>query len=411
MKRRALFLAASCLAVVAVAQPPEEEDTDERPYAALQRNVRNLFEAFRGLSDWDTHRELMIESVEKVYARNGWDSEPDMFSLSLIHGVNEIPPWRPQERFETLIQIVSDRYLLDERQEDVLRNTMVREATRMFMRHSGRIAQYAGEAIRTRAAGEPFTPDQVARWVKLAEPVMEDMRSRSAELSTELMAELDPDQQLLLEADMAAFTRRLDGMQEMAQHWANGEWTPEDWGLEDDPIQLGQLQQPPDTVVEGTEQAPANTDFGRPPPRVVEPPRQRPEQVAGDDEAAGDNDPWAQYVRRFIARYRLNNDQRSRAWKIYRDARTRGDHYRRRFGEQIDAARRRLSVSDDEAARARLRNIETQMQASLDRLFEQLRRRLERIPTRAQRRDAAPVPLEEPQPAEKKPVSPRLDGP
>ena len=38
--------------------------------------------------------------------------------------------------------------------------------------------QYSLEAIRTRAAGEPFTPEQVARWVTLARPVMEDAQQR-----------------------------------------------------------------------------------------------------------------------------------------------------------------------------------------------------------------------------------------
>jgi hypothetical protein len=442
-------------AVAAAQPPPPPERRDGRALDALRQNVQKLFGAMRQLSDWDTHRAYIVDAVEKVYARNGWDSEPDAFSLSLIREVSTIPPWSPQERFDKMVQVLSDRYLFDERQEQRLRETMIRESTELFMRHSDRIAQYAVEALQARAAGEAFTPEQIARWVQLAEPVFRDSRQRLTAAAEQFAAELDPDQRELMKADLGAMNRRMGDVEQMTQRWARGEWQPSDWGMEDDPIQLagearagtgGEPQ--PDSV--------APPGVGRGQPGVSQPaePRQaspdhRPRRAGPDSEegASGESvppgaegaapgpagqspgispvrpreaagarhladaasrDPWADYVRRFIEKYRLDEAQQGRAWKIYRDVRTRGDRYEKVYGERIEAARRHAASGDDEAAQRTVRETEAQQKAAMDRLFEQLKRRLERLPTRAQLRDAGPTPLEPPDSQGKQPA-PRTD--
>lgn len=223
MNRTLAIAIVCCQALLAAAQDAPKPRRGEEPgRASLRENVARLFSSFRELSDWDTHYTYMMDAMEKVYARNGWESEPDVFSLSVIREVNAIPPWTPLARFDTLVEIVSDRYLLDERQEVILRTTLIRESNEMFTRHSDRIMQYAIEAIQTRAGGEPFTPEQVARWVKLAEPVFLDSRRRVGVLAEQMTAELEPDQRELLQADLDALNRRMDNVHEMTQCWARG---------------------------------------------------------------------------------------------------------------------------------------------------------------------------------------------
>ena len=426
MKRILSGVILLCGLATAVAQErPADPREDENAYAGFLKNVQKLFDSVRELDDWDTHYALMMDSMEKVFERNEWDSESDAFALSLIGEVNTVPPWQPQDRFEKAMEILSDRYLLDERQEQVLRQTVIRESSGIFMRHSGRIVQYAVDAIQTRAAGEPFTPEQVANWVRLARPVFDDARQRMNVVGKELESELDEDQRALLRADLAAANRRMNDMYRMSQRWERGEWTADDWGMEEDPIQLSGTvppepdgDQPADSRERTVTRRPRPAVNPRPPVASDGEPSERPEDaVVGGDRPqqtlvtpVEDNSPWAQYVRDFIRRYQLDESQQSRAWKIYRDVKTRGENYRKRFGERIESARRRAATAADEAAQARVRAAEAEQKTALDRLFEQLKRRLDRLPTRAQRRNAKPLPPERPTTAPT-PRAKTTDGP
>lgn len=442
--RRTLIAALICLHVGvagAQAQPNSQDDEDKRT-SRLRQNVGRLLENFQGLSDWDTHSGYLLDAMEKAYDRNGWDSEPDQFSLTLIREVNTVPPWQVRERFDKLVEVVSDRYLLDAQQEQKLRVTLIRESNEMFAIHSSRIMQYAVEAIQTRAAGEAFTAEQVARWVKLAEPVFMDGRTRMNAAATRLKAELDPDQQALLQEDLDAANRRMADVEEMSQHWMRGEWQASDWGLEEDPIQVAgearaasaapatkpdsqagrqptatARKAPPQRSVTARRPVTVNPQPGRgprpaptgsaatPAPR----PGTSPPETRGP---AQPNDPWAQYVERFIRKYKLDEAQQARAWKIYRDVKTRSDKYRGRYAQQIEAARRRTKASEDPKAAAAVRELEAKRDADLSRLFEQLKRRLERLPTRSQRANAEPDDLDKPARKVKKPVNPvENDGP
>jgi hypothetical protein len=422
------------LAVSAIAQDAAKESPDEqRPYVRLRQNFGKLMESFRGLSDWDTHYQLIMDSVKKVYVRNGWDSESDEFSLSVVREVNAIPPWKPQERFDKLMELVSDRYLLDERQEDVFRSAVAREATDVFLRHSARIAQYAVEAIQSRSAGQPFTAGQVARWVGLAEPVFQDVRDHANRTMNELIVELSPQQRAIAEADLGALNRRLGRIDELAEGWARGQWQPSDWGMEEDPIQLGQplpgtLRPGPPSKSSGPGQSPAvplpdeqvTANAGQKPAdgrSPTPPPPENPEGAAtaaprpGHTGTAQDTDPWARYVQRFIQKYKLDDAQQARAWKIYRDVKARADRYRSLYAEQLEAARRRTEAGSEEAGQARVDALVAEQDTTLKGLFQQLQRRLDRLPTRAQRRDAAPIALEEPDAPNRTPVKMHADGP
>ena len=437
MKRVLSSVILSCTLATAVAQDaPTPEAEGEGAYVRVMQNVEKLLSSFEGLSDWDTHYALMMDSLEKVYARNGWESESDAFSLSTAREVSAIPPWFPQQRFDKAVEIISDRYLLDDRQEKLLRETMIREASGVFMRNSGRIVQYAVEAIQTRAAGQPFTPEQVARWVELADPVFDDARQRANEAAKGLATELDPDQRGLLLTDLAAANRRMDDIHKMSRRWARGEWQPSDWGMEEDPIQLGgathskraggassgQAQRQPSANVTPRERPPEATSARRRPselrrrsalpPTSKAPPAGKGQPKQARAETQEDNSPWAQYVRRFIQKYRLDDGQQTRAWKVYRDVSIRADSYRKRYGERIETARRRARASSDEAAKSKLRAVEAEQAAALERLFEQLKRRLDRLPTRTQRRGAEPKRPEQPTTSPSNRISaPETDGP
>ena len=306
----------------------------------------------------------------------------------------------------------SDRYFLDPAQERTLRRLMIRDTTQLFLRNSGRIMQYASEVIQTRMADEAFTPEQVARWTELAAPVLDDARRTMERTSKEFMAKLDPEQRVMVQRDLDAARGRLGRIVEMAGSWKRGEWDPADWGMEEDAIQLagmrkleergatpatGAANRPSDPELAGGQSdpdVPAQRVREMPPPPT---PERRPqtafEKVPGPAKAAKGpkvDDEWSRYVREFVARYRLNPEQDQRAWLIHKDATARRDHVRKRHAAQLEARYGKPGAARDSPVRGSMRDHAKKQNATLERLFDQMKRRLERLPTRKQRKNAAP---------------------
>lgn len=367
--------------------------------------ARTLLSEMQRLRNWDEHSVYLIDAVETVYDRNGWDSEPDLFSLELFREVQSIPPWQSLQRFNTVTDMISDRYLLDDGQLNTLRQAMIRESVRMFTKHSERILQYAGEAIRTRAASEPFTPEQVARWTELAEPVFNDAKSNMLRMAEELAVDLSPEQRQLLKEDISAAENRLSHFDSLMGDWKAGAWRPEDWGMENDPIQLMGTPRP-EAAPEMTEEealAAMHGESDTPEDQTALPRRPGPDggPVAepaeippppGQPAPANVKDDYlARYVQAFIRKYKLNSEQQQKAWLIYNDARDRTDLFTKGYADKRDRLNQRKTEGTAAMIDKRIADIGAEHYHNMQRLFEQMKRRLLRLPTRNQRRDADPA--------------------
>lgn len=379
--------------------PPEQrpEQTRRERLRALREKAWELIQATQALGDWEEHYGYMLDAVERVFERNGWNSESDLFSLEVVREVGAIPPWNVQQRYERFLEMIGDRYLLDEEQMASLRRRLIRANIELFSRHADRIMQYLPEVIETRAAGEPFTPEQIARWTKLAEPVFQDVRGRLNALAADFIEELDPEQRELVERDMAAANRRMRDLERIAQRWKRGQWAPRDWGLEDDPIQNPGGRPLDGSGRNGATSRPAAGDAER----LAESDAEAEQSGSAEKSVrpgpdATDDDPWARYVRAFIGKYHLNDEQQQRAWLIYRDATQRRALFEQRYRRELELLRGRVAAADNEQTRATLRQREDRWEDEQQRLFKLLKRRLERLPTRAQRREAEPGELEPP---------------
>ena len=409
----------------------------------LQQQARTITQATQELGNWEEHYDYIMDAAEKMFERNDWTSESDLFSMEMVRDVGSIPPWKPEQRFERVLELVGDRYLLDEGQKATLQSQMFRISLDVFARHSDRIMEYSMEALETRAAREPFTPEQIARWTKLAEPVMVDMRAEMKAGAEEFMEHLDPEQRAIVQRDLDAADRRFGDMQSMSEQWKRGEWSPEDWGMEDDPIQNAvppeEIERPaqasdnPRAVSPGgaaavpgegqprklgprinprRDRAAAKTEdepsaetgkelaeegatrvstSGERSARRVE----RPSTDRGKTPSPGapkvEEDDWARYVRQFIEKYQLNDEQQQRAWLYYRGAKDRAKLFDQRHARKLEQLKTRGTPKDDKSGgKSATADLEAVHKAEQDRLFAQLKQRLERLPTRAQRRDAEP---------------------
>lgn len=388
--------------------------------ARMQTNAGRILDSLKSMGSWDEHYGYMMDSMEKVYARYGFDSEPDRFSLDLVAEVEAIPPWNVLQRFNKLTEMFSDRYLLDEQQEQKLRQVLTRESMRVFGRHSDRIVEYATDFIQTRAAGEAITPEHVSRWMKLAEPVFEYAQTRMNAAAESFMKELDPEQREMVRQDMDAGNRRFKHIEKLAAKWRQGDWKPEDWGMEDDPIQVAGQRQlaardaSAETVDDRTgsvereirdvyaaraavvaaagreaDGTPARTPAGGKSRRDS-----RRDRISNSD-PQGSQDDWDRYLAAFIGKFKLNDPQQSRSRSILRDVKKRRDRLRARVTKKKELLLVKLDKGGDDAVKSVKAEL-SRLNEPLARLFGQFKRRIERLPTRAQRRDAGKQELPEP---------------
>ena len=360
-------------------QPAFMDEQDE--LTGLERFAMHLFDRFRETTDWDAHWTYLGAAIEDIYVQNAWDSEEDAFSLELIETVGAIPPWQFRDRVDAFMNAIGDRYLLDEEQQALFQDTILRETGGLFARHAARLLPDVIESLQTRLAGEPFTPEQVARWTENSTPVFDDARRSFNATNLELLRHLDPDQQSMLLADLAAANRRMDRIEELRELWLRGQWEPGDWGLSEDPIQRGE--------------APGGLPPPPSPPGVG-----LPGDSAGESGPAGsqpssrptaDTDPWAAYVRDFIRRYKLDDAQQRRAWVVYDAAVARRSFHQRRHDKKMDHLSG-LPRAGDERFAARVAELASSHKVKIELIFESMKHRLDKLPTRRQRRTAEPPP-------------------
>lgn len=109
------------------------------------------------------------------------------------------------------------------------------------------------------------------------------------------------------------------------------------------------------------------------------------------------NDLWTRYVRAFIQRYQLNDEQTEAAWKIHRDCSKHAQEIVDRHKARFEELYNRLGEAKDKDSDApeKVREVEelekqlAKLREPIDAIFErQLKPRLEKIPTRAQREAA-----------------------
>lgn len=359
-------------------QPAIMNDQDEM--TGLERFATHLFDRFRETTDWDAHWTYLGAAIEDIYVQNAWDSEEDAFSLELIETVGAIPPWQFRDRVDAFMNAIGDRYLLDEEQEALFQDTILREAGGLFARHATRLLPDVMESFQTRLAGEPFTPQQVARWTENSAPIFDDARRSFNATSLELLRQLDPDQQSMMLADLSAANRRMDRVAELRELWLRGEWEPGDWGLSEDPIQRGE-------VPGGFQPPPPPPGAGLPGESVGE---SGPAGSQPSSRPTADTDPWAAYVRDFIRRYKLDDAQHRRAWVVYRAAVERRAFHQRRHDQKMEHLNG-LPRAGDERFAARVAELASSHAARIELIFESMKHRLDKLPMRRQRHAAEPT--------------------
>ncbi|MEE8170560.1 MAG: hypothetical protein V3T70_08435 [Phycisphaerae bacterium] len=335
----------------------------------------DVMQATKDLGPWEEHAGHEANAMNAFFERNEWNSEADQYALELMLGVNEVPPWDQQGRMDTFLSGLEDRYGLSADQRRLVSRRMVAESMRIAWNHHRSIMPVAMEALTARANGEPVTAEQVARWSKALEPVMEEAREAMGRVTRELSDTMTEAQQKILKEDYNAFDRRHRDVMRQVGHWQNGEWTSADWGMDNDPIQHPERLTPAAQALQAAEKA-----------------RRLAQQAAAKDSPAETEsnrvmheDAWARYVREFAAAHRFSDEQRESAEGILKDLRARARQWRAKKGMALKSLEDRLKNTTDAARRAALTEQVRSAEAPLEQLFEELKGRLRALPTAEQR--------------------------
>ncbi|MFH1108708.1 MAG: hypothetical protein V1790_05880 [Planctomycetota bacterium] len=323
----------------------------------------DLQESLAGLN-WDEEAQRLRRAVEIVWERNGWTNESDRFARDVACEVTAIPPWDVAARLNLLTTRIAERYGLNDESATRLKGSVMREAGGFLMRNGGAIIENGREALLARARGEPYTAEQVAKWAKVLEPLLTDMRASVDRLAKEVEPSLDADHKRRLDQDLQSVEKRTRYVDAMRTRWAEGKWQPTDWGLETDPIQNRAV-----------------------PPRALDPSAAIPIPVAPAAQpspnvslpACVSYDPatWFACVLEFEKRFQLDAGQKSTAQSIHAELVERAGDYAKTHREEFRAVpmQERMTHAAYEPIRA---------------LFAELQARLDALPTTAQQETYKP---------------------
>lgn len=359
---------AAFVACIALADPPDQAErktVDPSSQEFVLEGFSSFKEPLAGM-DWTEEADRIRLAAENLWKRNGWTDEADRFAREVGCEIAAIPPWDVMGRFNLLTTRVTQRYGLSEEAAKKFRGSLMREAGAFLGRHGRVVIESGKEALAGRARGEPYTPEQVAKWAKMLEPLLVDMEASADRLLEEIKPSLDPEHKRLFDLDVQSLEKRARYLGAMRTQWSEGKWRPTDWGLETDPIQ------------------------NRPSPlRVADPPALLPIDPAASLDTvpespvvlpnwqAHDPTTWFVYVLQFGERFGLDTGQKSTAESIH--------------GELVARAADYSETHRDELHQVPMPERETNAAYEPIRaLFAELQARLDALPTTVQRQSQVP---------------------
>lgn len=337
----------------------EKNARDNKDLSATQKEIERQA---RGMGPWDQHQPIIEQATDQVFEQQGWNSEPDRYARELLREVDRLPPWQQHERQAILMNSLQSRYNLSEDQKQLFDKEFQNVGMQLGMKHFARLAPVAMDLIRTRSKGEPFTPEQVAGWMQQLSPVIADARTAMEQMSRTVGATLSEEQRKIFDKDVQALYKRHGDMEKMVEKWKQGQWTPLDWGLRNDPIHQVQVNEALRRDLDKSNRVEAQTF------------REKPSDAMAK---ATQESTWEKYVRNFCVYYDCDDRQKAQAFRILDDVQKEAVKYRAARRAEIEKAEKRVAEADTpDRKQAYAKDLERHL-APIAELFEQLKTRLD----------------------------------
>jgi hypothetical protein len=341
------------------------------------------------------------------------------------------------------------KYDLTEEQ-NAYTKSLLRERSYEFLdQHEDELRALVDQMFDVRTGGE-MTPQELIEWGQRVKPIYEEAKRLVIEGNNEWRDILTEEQKKIHDDDLKLMYQSFETTEDQLKRIVSGEMTVEEFRSPqaphrasrprpprhpasrrepplaqepppppDEPTRLGpsasDVKAEPRAPVEPTSQSKARVvqpkGAREPPSRAVQPRTERgkdeserststphePRPERGPAKATGEvpEGAWEKYVREFIEKYKLNDEQAQKANTVLEDCKSQRDRYLRGRQEQIEQLDKQIeelknSKDKNKATHlAKLTDTRKKLMEPIDQIFEQqLKPRLERLPTRAQRRAA-----------------------
>jgi len=354
--------------------------------------------------------------------------------------------------------VLARKYDLTEEQDEYTKILLRERSYEFFDQHEDQLRDLVDRLFEVRTGGE-MSPDELLRWGQRAQPIYEAAKQIIIDGNNDWREILTSEQKKTHDEDLKLMYQSFETTEDQLSRIISGEMTVEEFRSPQRSRRRSSRPTPADEAAVAPE---PESDRAQPSPqstaRKLPPGEPRPEPAAGQSntratrsdqrraapraadrrttrtpgargsgearpgaarttrttrkaDAAKSESQWEKYVREFIEKYQLNDEQSQKATAVLEDCQSQADRYlrgRKAQLEKIDAQMETLkgSKSKDKAKSiAALTEKRKKIMAPIDQIFEQqLKPRLERLPTRAQRQAAK---LAARKPATKKPAAKR----
>lgn len=363
----AMIVSAGGVRAQAPSLPPEQ----------LKEAEALVEEAQTKMGPWENQVPIIEDATDNIFKQQGWNSPEDQWARQVMREVSGIPPWKAAERQDVFMNSIQSRWNLSHDQRNQLNGSLQRETMMLTFKHIKDVMPVAMDALRTRANGQPFTPEQIQQWSTKLRPMIDDGMLTVQRVTQQLEKTMTEDQRKLLQADLAAFTKRHNDMQKLVQKWQSGQWQPTDWGLQNDPVHAPVMQQY------------AQRDAER--NALVE---QAQTTKQDDAKFASNESEWDKYVKAFCRKYECDERQISAAEAILKKLKGEAINYRMRHEADIQKTERLVTSTNPGSSMHKEAQGElARMLQPINQNFERLKASLDELLTTQQRNQFGTAPV------------------
>lgn len=309
----------------------------------------------------------------------------------------------------------------DEAQAEESRRIFKENVLKFIKQNQREMTQLTNEFLEMRLDGNPPTPEAVADWSKRAMPMLERTKEIVGNVSEQMRPIMNDEQQVKMEASLAAFEVGTNFVGRRLQNWSDGGFdVATDWwkspgvqkldsqrarelesavrqaresklaalrGEQSPTLAQVEIETPMEPVV------PVSSTETPTPANPVQPQTLTP-KVTIRSAPAAPKDEWTVYTENYISRYKLNADQQQKAMTHLGNAQSQRENFLRGKGRQMEDIERTFKAAKTpEEVKAADEQYQKLMKP-VERMFDNLKEKLDGLPTREQRKNASPAPAE-----------------
>lgn len=326
---------------------------------------------------------------------------------------------------EKLLDRIAEKMAIDlqfdEAQAEESRRIFKENVLKFIKQNQREMTQLANEFLEMRLDVNPPSPEAVADWATRATPMLERSKEIVNNVSEQMRPIMNDEQQVKMEASLAAFEVGTNFVGRRLQSWSGGGFdVATDWyrspgvqkldrerarelesavrqaretklaALRGEAPQIAEAQSEPlaePAVPVSSKENPAPAD-------PTQPQTTAPKPAVAKAAPAAPKDEWTIYTENFITRYKLTADQQQKAMTHLGNAQSQRENFLRGKGRQMEDIERKFKAAKSPEEVKGADEQYQQLMKPVERMFGTLKEKLDALPTREQRRSAAPAPAE-----------------